>query len=127
MPNFELYRAVIFTDRKRLPACVDALIGLTTNEVAFVPVSNATVGVDGKVKALSNGSLLEGFKAFLKKEKVESVGAAVARSFCLTVGRRESAGYNLITKAVEAGVLKKSKGTKGTKTTYDVQKEALAS
>ena len=125
MPNFDLYRAVIFTDRKRMPACVDALLGLTTSAVTFVPIANATVGEGGKVKALTNGSLLAGFKLHLKKEKASTVTAADARAFCVTAGRREASGYPLIAKAVEAGVLKKSKGTKGAKTAYDVNKGAL--
>jgi hypothetical protein len=94
--------------------------GLVLNlEMSTQIVSNA-VGKRGKVVDATGGGgdIIEVLKAYLKANKMKSMDAKAARAFQVHAGRSEQGYSALLTKAQEAGVLKKA--GKGTKSGYIV-------
>jgi hypothetical protein len=109
-----------FVDDKNLPKLHWALNGLVYDlKLNSQPVANA-VGKRGKLTDATggNGDIVGVLKAYLKKNKMKSINAAEAKAFQRHIGRSEQGYSALLSKAQDAGLLKRS--GKGTKTGYTV-------
>ena len=112
-----MFKVDLFCDDAKLGAVLQALVGKTIGKPEYYPVANAHA-VNGKVKALTNGSLLAEFSMQFQKKNLTRVTIADVRQWMPTVGRGEHNTYALVTKTLEAKILKK-KGS-GKQTYYEV-------
>lgn len=112
-----MFKVELFCEDTKLGAVLQALVGKTIGKPDYHPVANAHA-VNGKVKALTNGSLLAEFGLHVRAQKVRQLTIADVKRWMPTVGRTEHSAYALVTKALETKILKR-KGS-GKQTYYEV-------
>jgi hypothetical protein len=112
-----MFKIEVFVDDKKLAEALRALAGLALGQPSVVPVVNAEHS-GGKIKAATNGSLLDMFHQHLTKTKTQSFRAADVKAFLKSVGKSEGSSNYLSQQAAKAGFAKKS--GKGSAMSYTV-------
>jgi hypothetical protein len=112
-----MFKIEAFVEDKRLAEALRALAGLIRGQPSVVPVVNA-VHHHGKVKAKSNGALLDMFSQHLTESKLDNFNATKAKEFLKASGRSPSSSNYLLRQAVQAKLIKRS--GKGSASIYHV-------
>ena len=113
-----MFRITCMVEDKHLADVLHAIVGKVLQMEAPTPVANA-VFKNGSVSAQTGGRLVEMFALHLKRNKPSHVDTAFAKSFLSSVGRSPSSAGYLLKHAIDAALIKKSKG-EGPKATYVV-------
>lgn len=117
-----MFRVSFFCDDRKLGDALRALAGLIQGSPEVLPVVNADVSKSGKLTAKTNGTAAALFMDYLGRRKIKEVNAKVAQEFLKGIGRAPSSATYVLKEAIKLGGLKKTPGTKGSKTTYQVQR-----
>jgi hypothetical protein len=112
-----MFRLEIFVDDKKLAYVLWALSGHVLEMKPPQPVANAQVR-NGKVRAKAQdriGMLMQ----YLHENKItEMKGPSVIRDFCVAHGLSSKSYSNVLERALEAKVLTRRKGGKGTSSSF---------
>jgi hypothetical protein len=117
----EISRIEIFCEDKLVGRIQRTLAGLGVLNVKSMPVTNAKIGKNGKLEAKSSGDLLEMFITDMRDRKMKTITPEGLQTFMAEAGRSIKSYSNLLTKAIAAKVLKRTKGTSGRTIRYDIQ------
>jgi hypothetical protein len=117
-----MFRVSFFVDDRKLGDSLRALAGMIQGSPEVQPVVNAEVGKNGKLAAKTSGTAAALFMDYLGRRKLKEVNAGVAQEFLKGIGRAPGSATYVIKKVIKLGGLKKTPGTKGSSTTYQVQR-----
>jgi hypothetical protein len=100
----------VYCDDKKVGDVLRALLGLVVGIPKAIPVINAKAE-RGKIKALTNGKLIDMFAHYITSQKADTIKPAEVKAWLKKMGRSPlSYGY-LQKQAVKSGLLKKTGAT----------------
>jgi hypothetical protein len=115
-----MFRVTYFVEDKNLGQSLQLLQGLARGVSEVQPVTNATVR-NGKLVAVSGGTVPEQFLAYCKHHKLTQFRRRELAEFCRTIGRGPNAAGSLVTNMLKTGVVSRvGKGGTGTVLTYKI-------
>lgn len=103
-----MFRVTCFCEDNRLGVIKRALAEVGAKDVRDLPVVNAIVGGNGKMKAEVNGGLTERVWAQLIKAKIKAVDTAGLRATAAKQGGSAKNVYNLTAALIKQGRLKRA-------------------
>lgn len=115
----EISRIEVYCEDKLVGRIQRMLAGIGVIDIKSMPVTNAKFK-NGKIQAKSSGDLLDMFVAWLAEHKIRAVSPKELQQFMKEAGRSAAAYQTLRAKAIDAKILKKTKGTSGKTVTYTV-------
>lgn len=101
-----MFRIVAFVENKHVGDVLQAMIGKVIGQPQCQPVANAKLD-KGKVKAVSDGSSVGKFAAYLNEVKPDRLIAKDVRAILPKLGMSENSYSYLLKQAIEAGLLRK--------------------
>ena len=113
-----MFKIEFYCDDKNLAAVLRAMAGKVM-DLKTVPVSNA-VAANGSVKAVVRGDAVAQLAHWLKQKKLTVVNAADLRQFQSDAGRSPAGYSHLLRASMDAGLLKRQRGSGGQKSKYEV-------
>ncbi len=118
----DISRIEIFCDDRLVQTIKRLLIPMKgIHDIKDQPVINAQAK-NGKVHAVTNGSVMEMFIGYARKRKLTEITAAGVAEFMATIGKAPTAAGYLIKLGQEAGMFVKNKEKSGKKIfTYDIR------
>jgi hypothetical protein len=116
-----MFRFEVIVDDKKLSYVLWALTGHCVRVSTPQPLVNAAIQ-NGSITAKTSGDSIDRLKVWCHEHKLKTVNAKNIKEFCIGNGLSVQSYSNMITRAKEAGVLKKRRvtGTKG-KWEYEVK------
>jgi len=115
-----MFRIEVFVEDRKLAYVLWALSGHVVNMTAPQPVVNAEKK-NGKIAAETSGNSVDMLRKWLVEHKFKTVRAAQIRTFCEEVGLSSKSYYNMVTRARNAGLLKKTRKAVGARGSFEYE------
>jgi len=115
-----MFKIECFCEDKYLGDILQALAQHKALDVKQIPVTNAKATRNGKIEAVTSGDVVDLMRHWIKQHKLTRITARDAKQFQSDMGRSPMGYSHMLRTVMDAGLLKRAKGAKGTKSGYDV-------